>query len=109
VEALEAIAFGNSQQWEPWSFKSHFLQPKIIFKEDEIMQLSEGQTNTKMAFLINLLSAHTACKTRVYDRSTSGLGRTRNVPCDCLKVGLDFVSTDFQAVAWHFAHLERMA
>jgi len=28
---------------------------------------------------------------------------------DCPKVGLDFVSTDFQAVVWHFARLERMA
>jgi len=31
------------------------------------------------------------------------------VPCDCLKVGLDFVSTDFQAVSRHFRRLERMA
>jgi len=30
------------------------------------------------------------------------------VPCDCLKVGLDFVSTDLQAVARHFGRLERM-
>jgi len=29
--------------------------------------------------------------------------------CDCPKVGLDFVWTDFQAVAWHFGRLERMA
>jgi len=34
---------------------------------------------------------------------------TPTVPCDCLKVGLDFVSTDFQAVARHYGHLERMA
>jgi len=31
------------------------------------------------------------------------------VPCDCLKVGLDFVSTDLQAVARHFGRLERLA
>ena len=34
---------------------------------------------------------------------------TPKVPCDCLKVGLDFVSTDLQAVARHFGRLERMA
>jgi len=34
---------------------------------------------------------------------------TPKVPCDCLKVGLDFVSTDLQAVAWHLGRLERMA
>jgi len=34
---------------------------------------------------------------------------TPKVPRDCLKVGLDFVSTDFQAVARHFGRLERMA
>jgi len=31
------------------------------------------------------------------------------VLCNCLKVGLDFVSTDFQAVAWHFGRRKRMA
>jgi len=33
---------------------------------------------------------------------------TPKVPCDCLKVGLDFVSTDLQAVARHFGRSERM-
>ena len=31
------------------------------------------------------------------------------VQCDCLKVGLDCVSTYFQAVALHCGRLERMA
>jgi len=34
---------------------------------------------------------------------------TPKVPCDCLKVGLDSVSTDLEAVARHFGRLERMA
>jgi len=33
---------------------------------------------------------------------------TTKVPCDCLKVSLDSVSTDLQAVARHFGRLERM-
>jgi len=36
------------------------------------------------------------------DRQLGHSFATRKVPCDCLKVGLDYVSTDFQAVAWHF-------
>jgi len=38
--------------------------------------------------------------------SPTDSGLTR---CDCLKAGLDFISTDFQAVARHFGRLERMA
>jgi len=34
---------------------------------------------------------------------------TPKLACDCLKVGLDFVSNHFQAVAWHFWRLERIA
>jgi len=34
---------------------------------------------------------------------------TPKVLCDCLKVGLDFVSTDLLTVARHFGRLERMA
>ena len=34
---------------------------------------------------------------------------TPKVKCDFLKVGLDFISTDFQVVAGHFGRLERMA
>jgi len=33
---------------------------------------------------------------------------TSKVPCDCLKVSLDFVSTELQAVARQFGRLERM-
>ena len=43
------------------------------------------------------------------DRLLGDSFATRKVPCDCLKVGLDFVSTDLQAVARHFGPLERMA
>jgi len=43
------------------------------------------------------------------DRLLGDSFATPKVPCDCLKVGLDFVSTDLQAVAWHFGRLERMA
>jgi len=41
------------------------------------------------------------------DRQLDHSFKTPKVPCDCLKVGLDFVSTDFQAVAWHFGPASR--
>jgi len=47
--------------------------------------------------------------TLAVDRLLGDSFATPKVPYDCLKVGLDFVSTDFQAVAWHFGRLERMA
>jgi len=57
-----------------------------------------------------------SCVCRGYETATLSVDRllgnsfaTPKVPCDCLKVGLDYVSTDFQAVARHFGRLERMA
>ena len=56
------------------------------------------------------------CDWRGYETATPAVDRqlghpfaTPKVPCDCLKVGLDTVSTDLQAVAGHFGRLERMA
>jgi len=43
------------------------------------------------------------------DRLLGNSFTTPKVPCDCPKVGLDYVLTDFQAVARHFGRLERMA
>ena len=47
--------------------------------------------------------------TLAVDRLLGHSFATPKVPCDCLKVGLDFVSTDFQPVARHFGRLERIA
>jgi len=47
--------------------------------------------------------------TLAVDRLLGDSFATPKVPCDCLKVGLDFVSTDLQAVAGHFGRHERMA
>ena len=53
---------------------------------------------------------------RSYETATLSVDRllgdsfaTPKVPCDCLKVGLDFVSTDLQAVARHFGRRELIA
>jgi len=50
-----------------------------------------------------------ATPTLSVDRLLDHSFKTRKVPCDCLKVGRDKVETYFQAVAWHFARLERIA
>jgi len=47
--------------------------------------------------------------TPAVDRQLGHSFTTPKVPCDCLKLGLDYVSTYFQAVALHFGRLERMA
>jgi len=47
--------------------------------------------------------------TLAVDRLLGDSFATPKVPCDCLEAGLDFVSTDFQAVAQHFGRLKRMA
>ena len=58
----------------------------------------------------NALFGETA--TLAVDRMLGNSFATPKVQCDCLKIGLDFVSTDLQAVlpvARHFGCLERMA
>ena len=47
--------------------------------------------------------------TLAVDRLLGDSFATPKVPCDCLKLDLDFVSVDSQAVARHFGCLERMA
>jgi len=58
-------------------------------------------------FLCDCRGCETA--TLAVDRLLDDSFAMPKVPCDCLKVGLDFVSTDLQAVARHFGRLERLA
>jgi len=58
-----------------------------------------------MAQVNSSLFVAAARPTLSVDRLLGHSFKTPKVPCDCLKVGHDFVSTDFQAVARHFGVL----
>jgi len=65
------------------------------------------------AFVSDHYRVYRSCETATLavDRQLGDSFAMPKVPCDCLKIGLDVVSTDLglQGVARHFGRLERMA